>query len=130
MTTEELIASFLVAHPDITREELDAACYNFLTKLDIALKKKVDVTSLSITVTGPMMKMSQLAPALRALREQTGYTLEQVASLMEWSFSKIFRIEAGRVTISVSDLKQLLACYGYSEQQIEPYAEMARNLRK
>ncbi|WP_275413053.1 helix-turn-helix domain-containing protein [Rugosimonospora africana] len=46
--------------------------------------------------------------ALRRAREAKGLTQTQIADEMEWSLSKVMRIEKGEVNISVSDLRALL----------------------
>jgi transcriptional regulator with XRE-family HTH domain len=47
--------------------------------------------------------------AVREAREAKGLTQGQVAEAMEWSQSKVIRIESGEVTISPNDLRPLLA---------------------
>ena len=44
-------------------------------------------------------------------------TQEQVASAMDWSLSKVIRIEAGSVGISTNDLKALLRLYKISDDE-------------
>jgi transcriptional regulator with XRE-family HTH domain len=46
--------------------------------------------------------------ALRRAREAKGLTQGQVAEEMEWSLSKVMRIEKGEVSISVVDLRALM----------------------
>jgi len=46
--------------------------------------------------------------ALREAREAAGYTQLQVAEEMEWSLSKVIRIENGDVSIAPNDLRPLL----------------------
>jgi transcriptional regulator with XRE-family HTH domain len=50
--------------------------------------------------------------AVREAREANGLTQCQVAEAMEWSQSKVIRIESGEVTISPNDLRPLLAYLG------------------
>jgi hypothetical protein len=46
---------------------------------------------------------------------------------MDWSLSKLNRIESGLVGISTSDLKGLLRLYGITEDKdVDPYVQMAR----
>lgn len=47
--------------------------------------------------------------AIRDARTARGLTQGQVAEEMEWSLSKVMRIESGEVTISQNDLRPLLA---------------------
>jgi len=52
-----------------------------------------------------------LPAELRAARHEVGLTQKQVATRMDWSPSKMLRIEAGAVSISTTDLLALLDCY-------------------
>lgn len=45
-------------------------------------------------------------------------TQKQVAAAMDWSVSKMLRIEAGIVGISVIDLRALLAYYNIDDEQL------------
>ena len=53
--------------------------------------------------------------AIREAREQVGLTQQQVAEAMEWSLSKVIRIENGDVSISTNDLRSVLALLGVEE---------------
>ncbi|ALV38853.1 helix-turn-helix transcriptional regulator [Streptomyces sp. CdTB01] len=73
----------------------------------------------------------RLRTELRKARTKVGLTQRQVAAKMEWSPSKLIRIEAGEVGISVNDLRPLLAAYGITEsRRVEPLLELARQSRK
>ncbi|MGC4850601.1 Scr1 family TA system antitoxin-like transcriptional regulator [Micromonospora sp. DT15] len=52
-----------------------------------------------------------LRTRLRRLREQRMLTQEQVAKKMDWSLSKVIRIESGAIGVSVNDMRALLAVY-------------------
>ena len=54
--------------------------------------------------------------ALREARLAKGETQGQVAEAMEWSQSKVIRIESGEVTISPNDLRPLLAHLGITDK--------------
>lgn len=60
---------------------------------------------------GPTVGRRKLRSAIRQAREASGLTQEQVASAMDWSLSKLIRIEAGYVSISTNDVKALLNHY-------------------
>jgi Domain of unknown function (DUF5753) len=50
---------------------------------------------------------------------------------MEWSLSKLIRIENGTVAISVSDLRSLLAYYGiHDAQRVDPLLDLARAAKR
>ncbi|WP_018681461.1 helix-turn-helix domain-containing protein [Actinokineospora enzanensis] len=64
---------------------------------------------------------------LRALREELDHTQQEVAAAMEWSLSKVLRIEAGTHGVSVTDVRALLGHYGITDPtQVDPHLEAAR----
>jgi hypothetical protein len=56
----------------------------------------------------PLVQRRRLRTELRKAREEAGLTQEQVAQAMDWSPSKVIRIEAGTSRIATNDLKVLL----------------------
>lgn len=56
----------------------------------------------------PAVARYRVRVALRAAREEKRLTQTQVAHAMEWSLSKVMRIESGDVNVSQNDLKALL----------------------
>jgi transcriptional regulator with XRE-family HTH domain len=56
----------------------------------------------------PTIARRRVRIALREAREAAGYTQLEVAERMEWSLSKVIRIENGEVSISPNDLRPLL----------------------
>ncbi|WP_328497003.1 helix-turn-helix transcriptional regulator [Streptomyces sp. NBC_00414] len=73
----------------------------------------------------------KLRNELRRARASAGLTQRQVAKEMEWSPSKLLRIESGEVSISINDLRPLLSTYGISDRRrIESLLELARGSRK
>jgi transcriptional regulator with XRE-family HTH domain len=60
----------------------------------------------------PAIARRRLRLKLRSLRDAKGVTQTQVAEALDWSLSKVIRIERGDVTISGSDVRALLAYYG------------------
>lgn len=64
------------------------------------------------------------------MRRKTKKTQRDIADAMDWSLSKMIRIENGEVGITPNDLKVLLGHYGITEQRrIDPLVEMARASR-
>ena len=57
----------------------------------------------------PTVARRRVRIALREAREAAGYTQLEVAEEMEWSLSKVIRIENGDVSIAPNDLKPLLS---------------------
>jgi transcriptional regulator with XRE-family HTH domain len=83
------------------------------------------------TVHGPTVGRRRLRSALRRARDAAGLTQEQVAAAMDWSLSKLIRIEAGSVSISTNDVKALLGHYRMTDQQqINELVELARVSRR
>jgi transcriptional regulator with XRE-family HTH domain len=62
-----------------------------------------------------IVKRRRLRAELRSARMAAGLTQDEVAAAMEWSPSKIIRIEAGSVGVSANDMKALLKLYGITE---------------
>jgi transcriptional regulator with XRE-family HTH domain len=75
----------------------------------------------------PAVQRRRLRTELRRARQQAGLTQDQVAEAMEWSLSKVIRIEAGTVGISANDLKALLGYYKIvDEDQVASLLALAR----
>jgi hypothetical protein len=75
----------------------------------------------------PAVQRRRLKTELRRARQNAALTQDQVAEAMEWSLSKVIRIEAGTVGISANDLKVLLSHYKIvDEDQIASMLAMAR----
>ncbi len=76
------------------------------------------------------VKRQRLRAALRNERRLAHLTQKEVAHAMDWSPSKMLRIEAGVVSISTTDLRALLAYYDMKDkQQTEELVELARGTR-
>ena len=60
---------------------------------------------------GPVVQRRRLRAELRQARQDAGLTQEMVAEAMDWSLSKLIRIENGAVGISTNDLNALLRLY-------------------
>lgn len=79
----------------------------------------------------PSVYRRRLRNTLRRTRESRGIIQTTAASEMAWSVSKLIRIETGAVTISVNDLKALLAYYEITDAEtINNLIEMAKNSRR
>jgi hypothetical protein len=64
----------------------------------------------------PSVQRRKLRIALRGQRETADLTQRQSAEALDWSLSKLIRIEAGAQGISVTDLKSMLALYGVNDR--------------
>jgi transcriptional regulator with XRE-family HTH domain len=65
---------------------------------------------------GPVVQSALLRGELVRLRRESGLTQEQVASDLEWSPSKLIRVEGGRSSITKVDLDALLTRYGVTSE--------------
>ena len=61
---------------------------------------------------GPVVQSAILRTELVRLRKRNGLTQEDVARTLEWSPSKLIRVEGGHSSITKVDLDALLNCYG------------------
>jgi transcriptional regulator with XRE-family HTH domain len=79
----------------------------------------------------PAFYRRRVRDALRKAREKAGHTQRQAAERLDWSLSKLVRIEAGTVGVSTTDLRALLQLYGVNDQaDVEALVEMSRATRR
>jgi transcriptional regulator with XRE-family HTH domain len=80
---------------------------------------------------GPIVQSALLRAELVRLRKQKRLTQEQVARQLEWSPSKLIRVEGGKNAITRTDLQALLAVYDVtSEGRQERLQALARGARE
>jgi len=83
------------------------------------------------STTSPAVPRRRLRAELKRARQQAGLTQEMVAAEMDWSLSKIIRIETGVVGISTNDLAALLRLYQVdSAERTEELRTLARAARQ
>jgi transcriptional regulator with XRE-family HTH domain len=79
----------------------------------------------------PVAQLRRLRGVLRQEREAQGLTQKEVADALDWSTSKVIRIERGPVGISVTDLKALLLQYRVTDtNRVDQLVEMARAAKR
>jgi transcriptional regulator with XRE-family HTH domain len=85
-----------------------------------------------VTVSAsPLVQRRRLRAELRLARQEAGLTQETVAEQMDWSLSKIIRIETGAVGISTNDLNALLRLYNIKDpQRVRALISQGREARK
>ncbi|WP_338696329.1 helix-turn-helix transcriptional regulator [Streptomyces sp. Q6] len=84
-----------------------------------------------MTATSAALLRLRLRTELRKARIAANLTQREVAERMEWSPSKLIRIEAGEVGISINDLRPLAAAYSISDRRkLEELLNMARGSRR
>jgi transcriptional regulator with XRE-family HTH domain len=81
--------------------------------------------------SGLTIKHRILGRQLRQMREEGGYTLEQASKRMEWSDSKLSRIENGQqLTIDIHHMKSLLDLYDIGGGRWEQMLDLARKVNE
>ncbi|MCC3776916.1 helix-turn-helix transcriptional regulator [Streptomyces sp. UNOB3_S3] len=84
-----------------------------------------------MAIPGAVVQRQQLRTELKKARTKSRLTQLQVAERMDWSPSKLIRIEAGQVGISTNDLRALLREYGITDaEQTEYFLGLARASRR
>ncbi|MCC3762440.1 helix-turn-helix domain-containing protein [Glycomyces sp. TRM65418] len=77
--------------------------------------------------TGPTTLRVMIGSNLRRLRETAGISREDAAEEIRASASKISRMELGRVSFRLRDVRDLMLMYGVrDEEEIERFVDMAR----
>jgi transcriptional regulator with XRE-family HTH domain len=100
--------------------------------LDLLEKRVIDLASgHPESFETPEVKRRRLKAALRRGREAAGLTPKQVSDALDWSVSKIIRIEAGTVGLTVTDLRALIDLYRITDEKRQAeLLELARGSRK
>jgi transcriptional regulator with XRE-family HTH domain len=79
---------------------------------------------------GPKVARANVAQRLKMLRDQAGLSVAAVANAMEWSVSKLTRIEKGEVSIPPLEVRVLLGHYNITdENMIAEFSRLARTSR-
>jgi transcriptional regulator with XRE-family HTH domain len=87
--------------------------------------------SQSKTIETPAVKRRRLKAALRQDREAANLTQAEAAEDLYWSVSKIIRIEAGAVGVSITDLRALMDLYKVTnEKRQTELLELAHGSRR
>jgi transcriptional regulator with XRE-family HTH domain len=82
------------------------------------------------TVQDPTVQRRRLRVELRRARDAAGLKQAEVANAMDWSPSKLIRIERGDVSVSTNDLRALLSHYGVKDKgKVSGLLELARSAR-
>jgi len=78
----------------------------------------------------PTVPQRALAAELERRRETAGLGRDQVAAELEWSDTKVWRIETARVTVSAGDVRELARLYGLADADTEVLVRLARQTRR
>ncbi len=76
------------------------------------------------------LRRRQLGRELRRLRERAGLSLEEAAPKLDWSASKLGRIETGQQGVDVHGVRSALDLYDVGGAQWTEIIDMAREARK
>ncbi len=79
--------------------------------------------------TGSVVRRLQLGRALRELREAAGFRVETAAPRLDWSASKLSRIENGQQAVDVHGVRSMLDLYDGAERWDE-LIELTRQTRQ
>ena len=79
---------------------------------------------------GPSTNRRRLRTELRQLREDAGLAQAFVAEKLDWSVSKLTRVETGAVGVSVTDVRALLGIYKAADQKVDQLVSLARRARE
>jgi transcriptional regulator with XRE-family HTH domain len=84
-----------------------------------------------VPVPDPTIYRRRLRNELRKAREAAGFAQRDVAAEMDWSLSKLLRIETGAVSITTNDLKALLTHYRITDAaRVQSLLDIARAARE
>lgn len=72
----------------------------------------------------PIVQRLALRLKLRKIRMEAGLTQKQVAQVLDWSPSKLLRIESGEVSVSTTDIQALLNHYKVKDRRL--YDDLVR----
>jgi transcriptional regulator with XRE-family HTH domain len=79
---------------------------------------------------GPATTRRRLRFELRRLREEKSLRQDEVVDKLDWSLSKLIRIENGSVGVSVTDVRALLGIYGAPTSVADELVALARSARQ
>ncbi len=80
--------------------------------------------------SSPTVRRRRLGMELRRLREQAGVTIDNVADRLEFSASKVSRIETGQTGASATDVRNMLTVYGVQGTTVDELVQVAREARQ
>lgn len=78
----------------------------------------------------PSVAGRELRTKLKEARENAGRTRNDVARALDWSVTKLLRIENGDVRITTTDLRALTREYQIGDEEIDRLVELARISRR
>jgi transcriptional regulator with XRE-family HTH domain len=91
-----------------------------------------EMTDMTLDPPGPdpTIHRRRLRNELRRARESAQRTQKDVTAAMDWSVSKLIRIESGTVNISTNDLRALLGFYDVPQERMTALVQLAKAARE
>ena len=77
----------------------------------------------------PAVRRRRLGNELRGLRERAGLTIDVVADRLDFSSSKVSRIETGHTGASAADVRAMAGLYGLDDQAADALVQIARDAK-
>jgi len=106
-----LVAEFLKLYPEWTPKEAEALLGQLNAEVQRCESEFRDRGAVKLTLTGPRANMAWLSNELRQARHRVCISVEEGLVATSWSRDKFERIELGKVSISVADLRHLINLY-------------------
>jgi transcriptional regulator with XRE-family HTH domain len=79
---------------------------------------------------GPAITRRRLRVELRRMREERNLPQNEVVKKLDWSLSKLIRIENGSVGVSVTDVRALVGVYKAPDEVVDDLVNLARTARE
>ncbi|WP_256239437.1 helix-turn-helix domain-containing protein [Lentzea flaviverrucosa] len=82
-------------------------------------------------MNSPVVLQKRLLDELRQMRDDLDLTQQAVADALDWSVSKLIRVEKGENKVSVTDVQALLFHYGVTDKErVDELVGMARAIKR
>jgi transcriptional regulator with XRE-family HTH domain len=94
------------------------------------MSQRTDAGSGVGTRNGSVVRRRMLGRQLRLLRERAGLTLDEAAPRLDWSASKLSRIENGQQSVDVHGVRSMLDLYGAGGDQWTDLITLTREARQ
>src|SRR5260370_29129277 len=93
------------------------------------LQPAADVEGMSMDHS-PTVRGRRLMRELKRLREASGMSPDEVAQRLDFSKSKLYRIENGRSRVDADDLEDMLDLYGVRSPDRDALVQLGRDSRR
>ncbi|MDX8047820.1 helix-turn-helix transcriptional regulator [Lentzea sp. BCCO 10_0798] len=82
-------------------------------------------------MNSPVVLQKRLLDELKQMRDELELTQQAVAEALDWSVSKLIRVEKGENKVSVTDVQALLFHYGVTDKErVDELVGMARAIKR